>query len=80
MVDGTGIFQYVSRAFAQGAMADNPRKYVQTKGPTKTFQKDGHWIEKTSVTPILVCTCGNRYIKTRHGQSKCLRCISQGRK
>jgi hypothetical protein len=61
-------------------MAETPRKYVQTKGPTKTFQQNGHWVEKTTVTPILVCTCGNRYLKTRHGQTKCLRCTSQGKK
>lgn len=78
-VDGKGVFLYVGRALAQYRMAANPRKYVQTKGPTKTFQQNGHWIEKTSVTPILLCSCGNRYLKTRHGQSKCLRCASQGK-
>lgn len=52
------------------------RKYVQTKGPTKTFQQDGHWIEKTDKTPIVICECGNRYLKTRPGQKVCLRCLS----
>jgi len=56
--------------------AQAARKYVQTKGPTKTFQKDGHWIEKTDKTPILICECGNRYLKTRPGQKLCLRCLS----
>src|SRR3954462_8587241 len=55
---------------------ESTRKYVQTKGPTKTFQQDGHWIEKTDKTPILVCECGNRYLKTRPGQKLCLRCLS----
>ena len=59
---------------------DNQRKYVQTKGPTKTFQKNGHWIEKTDVTPIVICECGNRYIKTRPGQKLCLRCLSAAKK
>jgi hypothetical protein len=55
---------------------ESTRKYVQTKGPTKTFQQDGHWIEKTDKTPILICECGNRYLKTRPGQKICLRCLS----
>jgi hypothetical protein len=58
------------------APADSTRKYVQTKGPTKTFQQDGHWIEKTEKTPILMCECGNRYLKTRPAQKVCLRCLS----
>ena len=57
-------------------LADPARKYVQTKGPTKTFQQDGHWIEKTEKTPIVICECGNRYLKTRPGQKVCLRCLS----
>ncbi|MCE9644089.1 hypothetical protein K8Q93_02535 [Candidatus Parcubacteria bacterium] len=42
---------------------------------SKTFQKDGHWIEKPSRTEILVCTCGSKYIKTRPEQNLCLRCF-----
>ena len=57
-------------------LAETKGKYVQTKGPTKTFQKDGHWIEKPNTTPILICTCGNRYIATRPNQRHCLRCMS----
>jgi len=79
-VDAKGLFLYVKRALTHNGMAQQPRKYVQTKGPTKTFQQNGHWIEKTVVTPILLCTCGNRYLKTRPGQTKCLRCISQGKR
>lgn len=83
-VDGKRIFHYVGRALAPkqylSRMAGNHRKYIQTKGPTKTFQQNGHWIEKTSVTPILLCLCGNRYLKTRQGQTKCLRCLSQGKR
>lgn len=48
-------------------------------GPGKTFHKDGHWIENPHKTAIVACACGNRYIKTRHGQTKCLRCISLGK-
>lgn len=48
-------------------------------GPGKTFHKDGHWIENPRKAAVLTCECGNRYLKTRHGQTKCLRCISQGK-
>ena len=43
---------------------------------TKTFQQDGHWIVKIKKTPILVCECGNKYLKTRAQQAKCLRCLA----
>lgn len=45
------------------------------KGPPKQYQQDGHWIVKPGKTTVLVCTCGNRYIKTRPTQSVCLRCM-----
>lgn len=50
----------------------------QLRGPSKTFQQDGHWIEKPNKTAILVCECGNRYLKTRPNQTRCLRCIAFG--
>lgn len=46
------------------------------RGPTKTFQQDGHWVVKIKKTPIFVCTCGNKYLKTRAGQTRCLRCMA----
>lgn len=52
------------------------RANAQLQGPHKTFQQDGHWIEKPNKTQILICVCGNRYLKTRPKQEKCLRCIS----
>ncbi len=48
----------------------------QMRGPSKTFQQDGHWIEKPHITAILICVCGNRYLKTRALQELCLRCAS----
>ena len=45
------------------------------KGPPKQFQQDGHWIVKPGKTQVLVCTCGNRYIKTRPGQTVCIKCL-----
>jgi hypothetical protein len=53
-----------------------PRANAQLQGPHKTFQQDGHWIEKPNKTQIFICLCGNRYLKTRPKQEKCLRCIS----
>jgi hypothetical protein len=50
-----------------------------TRGPGKTFQKDGHWIENPNKAAVLMCACGNRYLKTRPHRMKCLRCISQGK-
>lgn len=60
-------------AFAEEAKV-RPNSPLQ--GPHKTFQQDGHWIEKPNKTAILICVCGNRYLKTRPKQEKCLRCIS----
>lgn len=57
-------------------MEIKPRANAQLQGPHKTFQQDGHWIEKPSKTQIFICVCGNRYLKTRPKQEKCLRCIS----
>ena len=46
---------------------------------SKTFQRDGRWIEKPGKTEILICTCGYKYIKTREGQVSCLRCAARAR-
>ena len=58
--------------------AHMPSKHRPT-GPGKTFHKDGHWIENPRKNSVITCDCGNRYLKTRHAQTKCLTCISQGR-
>ncbi|HVY72710.1 MAG TPA: hypothetical protein VG984_01505 [Candidatus Paceibacterota bacterium] len=57
-------------------VSTTPRPNMQLQGPHKTFQQDGHWIEKPNKTAILICICGNRYLKTRPKQEKCLRCVS----
>lgn len=41
----------------------------------KHFQKDGKWVVKSKPTEILICACGNKYIKTRKNQTTCVRCI-----
>ncbi len=43
----------------------------------KNFMKDGRWIDKPNKSAILLCTCGNKYIKTREEQAMCVRCISK---
>jgi len=45
----------------------------------KTFMEGGRWIERTKKTPIFICECGNRYLKTRNAQRKCLTCIAHRR-
>lgn len=42
----------------------------------KTFQNGiGQWVVKKTRTEILLCICGNKYIKTRKNQEVCVRCI-----
>ncbi|MEK7480125.1 MAG: hypothetical protein AAB665_02430 [Patescibacteria group bacterium] len=43
--------------------------------PSKTYQKNGRWVEKPSTTVVSICICKNKYIKTRDKQTRCLRCI-----
>lgn len=43
---------------------------------TKNFFQDGKWIEKLKAPKVLVCKCGNKYIKTRDRQKMCLMCFS----
>jgi hypothetical protein len=56
-----------------------PIHVPKLKGPPKQYQKDGHWIVKPGKTQVLTCTCGNKYIKTRAGQSVCIRCLFKKR-
>jgi len=46
---------------------------------TRTLQKDGKWVERTRQTEILVCICGNKYIKTREKQTVCLLCLNKAK-
>ena len=54
-------------------------KLVQKNQPQN--QQNNHasarkrWVEKPPHAPIPVCSCGNKYIKTRVDQKHCLRCI-----
>jgi hypothetical protein len=44
---------------------------------SKNFMQKGKWIDKPMKTIVLVCACGNKYIKTRHKQAECLRCLTE---
>ena len=65
----------------KGIKVEEPVKVVQKNSQMrevrKTFQQDGQWIERPNKTLIIVCVCGNRYLKTRPKQELCLRCISR---
>lgn len=54
---------------------ENKKQQRSPRAPGKTYQKDGHWVDKPNKTIILLCGCGNKYIKTRPGQGACLRCF-----
>jgi hypothetical protein len=45
--------------------------------PPRTFQKNGKWVEKPRISEVLVCFCGNKYIKTRKDQVICVRCLAK---
>ena len=52
---------------------------VHTTVVTKTFQKNGKWIERPTLSVVTVCSCGNKYLKTRKDQKECLTCMSRGK-
>ena len=61
---------------ANNSQINKPAVHIpKLKGPPKQFQQDGHWIVKPGKTAVLLCVCGNRYIKTRPHQAVCLRCL-----
>jgi hypothetical protein len=35
----------------------------------RTFQQAGKWVERPRKSEVLLCTCGNKYIKTREKQT-----------
>ncbi len=47
---------------------------------TRTFQKDGKWVEKPYRTEVFICLCGNKYIKTREDQTSCIKCMPRVRR
>ncbi|MFM2357942.1 MAG: hypothetical protein RJA61_679 [Candidatus Parcubacteria bacterium] len=52
-------------------------KQVEKKiTPKKHQNQPGKWVERPRRMEILVCACGNKYIKTRDRQKTCIRCIN----
>ncbi len=45
------------------------------KEVTSIINNKGKWVEKKTISAILMCGCGARYIKTRRGQITCLKCV-----
>ena len=52
---------------------------IEKKDEKKTPHPYGTWIHKKTISKIVVCECSNKYIKTRAGQLKCLRCLSRNK-
>lgn len=44
--------------------------------PVHQFQSTkGKWVEKVTKSAVLVCVCGNKYLKTRPNQTTCVPCL-----
>ena len=41
----------------------------------KKPSQPGKWVYKPTRSTVLVCSCGNKYIATREGQTVCVSCI-----
>ncbi|MES2088194.1 MAG: hypothetical protein V4467_04370 [Patescibacteria group bacterium] len=52
------------------------KKLAVTK--RRNFQQPGKWVDRPRKSIILLCLCGNKYIKTRDKQIVCIRCINHG--
>lgn len=57
--------------------AKTNKKKVEPVLPIKKISTIGKWVEKPTRMEILVCSCGNKYIKTRKGQTVCVQCINK---
>lgn len=47
---------------------------------SKNFMQNGKWIDNPNAPAVVLCSCGNKYIKTREKQGVCLRCLSKVKK
>ncbi len=43
---------------------------------SKNFMKNGKWVDNPNKISVVLCSCGNKYIKTRPNQKQCLQCVS----
>lgn len=46
----------------------------------KTVPQPGQYVYRPLKCAVLSCACGDKYIKTRKNQTRCLRCIIEGEK
>jgi len=53
-------------------MIENKKFHLHQLLANKTFKEGNLWVEKKEKTPIILCKCGVRYIKTREEQKGCL--------
>jgi hypothetical protein len=44
---------------------------------SKNFMQNGKWIDNPNKVVVVLCKCGNKYIKTRDKQEVCLRCLAK---
>ena len=67
---------YVHRIGRTGRARKRARRSPSSnKHMAKTFMKNGKWIDNPNEPAVRICTCGNKYIKTRPEQDACLRCF-----
>lgn len=55
-----------------------PKSTTKKQEERKVVHAPGQWVERPRRTETLTCICGNRYIKTRKGQTTCVFCITRG--
>lgn len=56
-------------------MAGKPVKKAIASKQKPVHNSWGNWVERPRQSEIHMCSCGNKYLKTRKGQSTCIRCI-----
>ena len=68
-----GIITSGLRAISNGVKT---KKILKKEELTRTHTW-GKWTPQPLRTHFIVCACGNKYIKTRKGQTRCIWCICQ---
>jgi hypothetical protein len=59
---------------ATKSLLSMPKVMLNAEG--KPIVKKGVWVERPRRMEILVCVCGNKYLKTRKDQVVCVKCIN----
>jgi len=68
-----GDFEKLADSLTKSAMKNNFKPIGK-----RTFQQAGKWVERPRKSEVLLCVCGNKYLKTREKQIVCVRCLSHG--